>query len=127
SYRVPDHPIFHLLVAHQSRENRETRGVGRGPAGGAKRIGIEVEDGAGAGSPASVSRIGGIELVQFPVVAIDDQDVPVAGTPRATFDGRIGRDRVGPRITLVRVVEGDGALGRRPAHYDVGNAVGRLG
>ncbi|MEA2417227.1 MAG: hypothetical protein QOI58_3884 [Thermoanaerobaculia bacterium] len=77
--RVADrNAAVHLVVADQSRKDRQPRGVGARPALGTACVRIERERCAGACRPVRSGPVQRVELVQHPVVAIDEQHVPVA-------------------------------------------------
>ena len=120
---VVDLPFLHLVVAHEAGKHRQAGRVGRGPAVGTQGVGAQVEHGARAGRPALTAGVGVEELVEQEVVGVEDQHVAVAGRVGPALDGRVGRDGIGAGVALVGVVEGDGDLGLRGAHDDVGDAV----
>ena len=104
--RVSDLTGCDLLVAYEPGQDRQAGRVGRGPPRRAQRVRPKVEDRPRARVPAAVRlRVGCVELVQLAVVAIDDEDVAIAGAAGSAFDGWVRRDRVRPRVALVRVVE----------------------
>ena len=74
------------------------------------RVRVEVPRGARPGCPrcAAALRIRAVELPETAGVAVDDQDVTVAGGARASFDRSIRRDRVRAGIALVVVRERHG-------------------
>ena len=55
--------------------------------------------------PARSPGIGGIQLIQFRVILVHDQDVAVAGGVGAALDRDIGGNGIRTGIALVRVVE----------------------
>ena len=131
-----------LVVADQTGKDREARGVRRRPGLGSPVVGIEIEDGAAVRLP-PVGRgvpVGRAGFVEQPVVAIDDEQMPIA-VRAATGNGsldvaglrlRFGRDRVsrGPSwCAIVALVPVRGPHGRDEGliagDNDVGNAVGR--
>ena len=66
----------------------------------------------------------GIEqLEEATCVAIDHQDVPVAGRIRSAFDERVRRDRIADLVGLVVVVEGDSRAGCRRRDHLVRDAI----
>src|SRR6185436_21190211 len=64
-------------------------------------------------------------FIEFPVVAIDYQHMSIAIGVWPTFDRRIPRHRIRPRIAFTRV---GGEIDRHPRlrtrYHNVGNAVG---
>ena len=68
-------------------------------------------------------RVGAVELIEKPVVGVQDEDVAITIAVRASFDGRIRRDGIGTAVALAIVLEGH----RHPSlvsRYDhVGDAV----
>ncbi len=98
-------PLDHLVIPHQPGEDRQTRRVGRSPACRSQRVGGQVKDRARPGVPSAALLPGGKQLVQLPVILVNDEDVPVSGGVCAALDRRVRRDRIGPRVTFVRVIE----------------------
>ena len=58
------------------------------------------------------------------MVDVDGDRVPVARTGAAAFDGSVQRNRVGPGVALVGVVETSRILGLRSGHRDERNPDG---
>ena len=102
---------LHLVVADESGQDREAGRVGRRPAGRAQGVRVEVPDRAraGGGTRGVVLRV--VELVERAGGRVDHDGVAVAGGLLAALDGRARTERVGPRVALVGVVEGDGDAG----------------
>ena len=127
--RVVDGAGADFVVPSEPRKDRQSRRIGGGPTRRPERIRIQVEDRPRARRPAVArsGRVGCVQLVQDPVVPVDDQDVPVAAARASAFDRRVGGDGVRPRVALVGVVEGHRHLRRRPRHHDVRDAVVGLG
>src|SRR4051812_30338152 len=94
-----------FIVADQAGENGQSGGIGRRPSRRTEPVGVQVEDGAAAGCPTSDVAMGMEQLEESPVVAIDNQDMPVALTVGSPFDRCVKRDRVGSRFTLRRVFD----------------------
>jgi hypothetical protein len=119
--------LHRLVVAHEAREDGQTGGVCRGPARGSQRVRGEVEDRAAAGGPprAAIDGAGIEQLVELPVVAIDHENVPVAGRAGAAFDRRIRWKRVRAAVTFRVVGERHGDLRLRSGYDDIGNAIRR--
>ena len=92
----------HLVVAHQTRENRESGGVGARPGVRSARIRIEREDCPGAGLPSVQRRVPvrGVQLVQHTGIAVDHQQVPVAVRVRV-IAGETAFDPLLLRLRLV--------------------------
>ena len=67
----------HLVVPHESRENRQARGVGGCPAVWPAVVSRLVEEGAGACVPGRAVEEDVVQLVQMPVVAVDDDQVAI--------------------------------------------------
>ena len=128
--RVVEHALAHdLVVPREARQDGQTGRVGRGPAVGAQRVRLQVEDGSRAGVPGAVALlVGVVELVEHLGVGVQHEHVPVAvgvGSPRALHRS-IRRHGVRARVALVAVVgEVDGDLGLRPRHDDVRDADAR--
>src|SRR5690606_34388553 len=107
--------------------DRQSGGVGRGPAIGAKGVGVQVEDGAGTRLPGPVRLPLGVEeLVQHARVFVHHEYVAIAAVGRAarrgTLDGSVGWDGVRAGVALVRVVERDVHTGLAGADDRVGDA-----
>ena len=60
--RVRDLAAGRLVVAHQTRHDRQTRRIGRCPSSGAERIAVQVEQGGGIGGPGG--KQGVVQLVE---------------------------------------------------------------
>ncbi len=105
---VADLPAQDFLIAHQARQDRQTRRVRGGPGVRAQGVRVQVPDRAGAGvpAPARITRI--VELIQGAGAAVHDQDVMVT----AVLDPGIAGDRIGPRVRFIQIIKGDGHLGR---------------
>ena len=103
-------PAAQLLVAGEPGQDRQARGVGRGPAARAQAVRAQAPDRAGAGAPAPAAgdRVGGEQLVQPAAVAVDDDHVAVAVRAAPAFDGALRGIGYGPRSDSSRVVEADG-------------------
>ena len=115
-----DLPGGHLVVAHKSRQDRQACRVRRGPALGAQRVGVEVEDGTGPGVPGvPCCGRGVVELVGLAPVPVEDHDMAVAVTVRPVLDPCVGRDAIARGVGLVGVVEGD--LGFRARTVECGD------
>ena len=115
---MPDLALLHrFVVAYQPREDWQARGVGGRPAG-RPQVGVEIEHCARACVPvrAASARIRGEQLVQHPVVDVDDEDVTVAAALRSALDRCVCRNRVGSWIALVIVFERHGHARLRAAH-----------
>src|SRR5260370_21615606 len=122
---VADLARGNLVVAEQSGYDGKSRGIGGGPGIVPKRVGIQFEDRTRAGLPASIAlRIGAEDFIQHAVVAIDHQNVAVAGTLAAAFDGSIRRNWIWAGIPLVGVLEGERNFGLAARHHHERNADG---
>ena len=77
---VVDAAAAGLVETDQSRQNGKTSGIGRRPSLGPPAVGREIEHGARPGfpSPARIVPTGGVQFVEHPPLAIDDEHVPVA-------------------------------------------------
>src|SRR5258706_2398456 len=71
--------IAEFVVADESRENRQPRGIRRGPSVGPTIVGIHIEECAGTREPFSLGRIvkNIVKLVEIITVAINDQQVSI--------------------------------------------------
>src|SRR5580698_10187894 len=99
-------PRENFIVTNQSREDRQTRGVRRGPPGRPKRVRIQIEDRARASLPARGLRSGVPHLIKDAVVGIYGNRMTVAGALTAPLDRRVKRNCVGSGIAFVRVGKG---------------------
>src|SRR6266851_3211207 len=73
--------------------------------------------------PASVRlRIRAIEFVENAVVLIEHQHVTIARAGRASFNGRVGRNRISAVIAFRVVVERDADLRLCAGYGDEGNS-----
>ena len=118
--RVVDVTARHLVVADETREDREPGGVGRRPPFGPQRVRREIEHRAGVGRPTARAPARREQLVELAVVSVDREHVRVA----AVLDRCGERDRVRPRVALVAVgVEVDGDEWLRARHGDVRDPV----
>ena len=120
---VLDRPGRHLVVPDEPGQDRQARRVRTGPASGSKRVRAEVPGGTAAGSPVVAEPPGIEQLEEATCVAIDHQDVPVAGRIRSAFDERVRRDRIADLVGLVVVVEGDSRAGCRRRDHLVRDAI----
>ena len=110
--RVPDlvGPVD-LVVAHEARQDREPAGVGGSPALRPAVVGVQVEEGARVRLPLRAVPPDVVELVEIPVVAVDDQHVAIDVARVVDVSGvaaldpvRLRDRRVGNRIEGVRDV-----------------------
>ena len=124
---VGDGARLHLVVAHQTGEDREARRVGRRPAAGPQGVGLEVPDRPRARRRARRAVLGVVELVQGAGGRVDHEGVAVAGRLGPSFYGGGGPERVRARVALRGVLEGDVHQGLGGRHHRVGNAVGGAG
>ena len=76
-----------VIVAHQTRKNRQPGRIGGSPARGTNRIRIQIENRARARVPCSIAlRVSGEHLVQLRMVFIDDDDVAISRPIRAALE-----------------------------------------
>ena len=117
----------HLVIAEQTRQYWQAGGIRRCPPGRTELVRAEVPDGprARCRSSRAVPRV--IELIEGAGGRVDHQRVAVARGARAALDGRGGAERIGARVALTCVVEGEGYLGSQWRHDRVGDAVGYRG
>ncbi len=119
--RVADGPRFHLVPAHESREDRQACRIGARPCGGPQGIGSQVEDGAAPGLGVSAVPVGGEQLVEGAGVLVDHEGVTV----RTALDPRRRPEGVRRFVALARVVEPDVHGGVGVAHHVERDAVVR--
>ena len=106
---------LNFLRSRQPREDRQAGSVRRRPAAWPHLVAAEVPDRARARAPrtTTVLWVGEVELVQPAAGAVDEDHVTVPLAGAATFHRGVWRDRVGPAVGLVGVLEADrDALGR---------------
>ena len=111
-----------FIVTDQAGEDGQARRVGRSPARRTRGIRVQVKDRAGTGLPAAAGGERGVQLIQFPVVTVNHQHVPVALSIQPALDGRVGRDGVGAGVAFVGIVKRHGDAGRVPGDDHIGDA-----
>ena len=111
--RVVDDAAGDLVVAGETRKDRQAGRVGGRPAAGPQAVRAHVPDCARSGVPRGPEVE---ELVERAGVAVDDDRVPVAVGGGPALDGDVGRNRVRAGIALLVVVEVDPGLRLRAAH-----------
>ncbi len=115
---------LHLVVAHESREDRQAGRVGRCPAGRSQRVRVEVPDRPRPCGRTRRAVLRVVELVEGARRRVDHDGVAVAGGVLTAFNGRRRAERIRPWVALVGVLERDGHPGLRRGHDGIGNAVG---
>src|SRR6185437_6856570 len=86
---------YGLVIANQARKDRQTGRVGRAPTRGSERIRVHVEDRPRSRSPTLGIAMGVEKFVEFPSIAIDYQNMPIAFRLRSSFNRSVDRDRIG--------------------------------
>ena len=101
-----------LVGPDQAGQDRQARGVGRGPAEGAERVGLHVPDRLLVGVPLAVAVLAGprgvVELVGDVVVLVPDDQVRVAAVVQpddgavliVALEDRVGREWARPARSL---------------------------
>ena len=108
TYGVVDCPDSDFIVTDQTGENGQPSRIGRGPPIRAQGVGAQIVDSPRAGLPGAIRLgVGAPGLVQLAMIAVHDQDMPVAAALRSTFDGYIQRDGVGTGVAFVGVLKAD--------------------
>src|SRR5438552_3357034 len=83
---------LNLVVAHQTRENRQTGGIGGCPIQGPQSIARQIEHRSRAALPTPVRlRMRVPSLVQLLGIAVDDEHVTIPSRSRTSFDGCVRR------------------------------------
>src|SRR5438552_15461340 len=116
------------VVTHQTRKDRQTRGIGRSPARRPQGIRIQIEHRATVRIPtrAVVDWERVTQFIKLPMIAIDDQHVTIPARIWPTLDGSIRRDRIRTRIAFIAVSREADRDERLPCRNDdVWNAVRR--
>ena len=84
----------HLVVAHETGQNGQTRGIGRRPAVRPAAVDVQVEECPRPRVPPGAVEEHVVQLVQMPRVAIDDEQVTIAGAALIDVAGRAALDKV---------------------------------
>ncbi len=129
----------HFVIPDEPRKNRESRGVCGCPSVRPPRIRGEIEERPRAAPPLRAVIENVVQLVQMPIVAVDDEQVAIARRSQINIAGLAALDPVGQRdrlvgnrverkagagrvvhaVALARVLKDDRLLWRRPVDDDV--------